>query len=415
VGRSNKKTNLFFKKILSLLFFLLLLIFPFGQLTNLNIFAAEINIYFHDLFTAVIIFIWAIDLFLNGQKNFLPLLKQKSELFQFAFGFIFVLLFSLGLALSLYQGRELMIGFLYIVRWSAYFLLYPILKSLVYKNRSLKVKFFKTMLLAGVFSAFLGLLQYIFIPDITPLTSFGWDPHYFRVVGTYLDPGYTGMIYVMGLILFSDKLIKDKKEKKWKKKNSTNIILLSGFAVLYMALSLTYSRSSYLAYITAVFLITFYKKRLKIFSFLLGLGVITLLFLPRPGGEGVRLERQSTVFARLNNYKTSLKIAIKKPLFGHGFNLYRYTQKNLGFLNDDFQKTHAGAGADASFLFILAAAGSAGLLVYIYLLKQIIKTKSIIIKASFLSLAVHSFFNNSLFYAWLMIWGWLVLALKENN
>src|SRR3989338_6680935 len=45
----------------------------------------------------------------------------------------------------------------------------------------------------------LGLGQYIFLPDTRFLLSYGWDEHYWRLIGTVLDPNYMGVM--MGMIV----------------------------------------------------------------------------------------------------------------------------------------------------------------------------------------------------------------------
>ena len=142
---------------------------------------------------------------------------------------------------------------------------------------------------------------------------------------------------------------------------------------------------------------------------------MTILLLPRPGGEGVRLERTTSSLARLENWKKGLEIIKDQPLFGVGFNTLRYAQKDYGFLTSNWRKTHAGAGLDSSLLFVWATTGLTGLIVFLYFLKGVFKTKSLVIKASLLALIAHSFFNNTLFYPWVIIWFWLILGLEKSE
>ncbi len=251
------------------------------------------------------------------------------------------------------------------------------------------------------------MLQYLFIPDITDLTSYGWDPHYFRVVGTFLDPGFTGIILVLGLILVFERI--------WKKNLLTKLLM---FFPLYTSLILTYSRSSYLAYMIGVAIVSFYKKSFKFLLVIITLGIFSLLILPRPGGEGVRLERQNSSFSRVNNWLTSLKISAIYPLYGIGFNNYRYVQRDLGTIpKENWEISHAGAGADSSLLFVLATTGILGLITYMILLHKIFcpNKQSLVVFASLGALIIHSFFNNTLFYSWTMIWMWMLIAINEEK
>jgi O-antigen ligase len=138
--------------------------------------------------------------------------------------------------------------------------------------------------------------------------------------------------------------------------------------------------------------------------------------LPRPGGEGVRLERTSTATARINNWQQSLDLITKKPVFGYGFNTLRYTQRDLGFLAEEsWKQSHSGAGLDSSFLYILSTTGVFGFIVYLWLLTMFFKTDfkkcNIFIKGFVVALISHSLFNNSLFYSFIMIYFWIITGM----
>ena len=385
-----------------LLLFLLLLIFPLGQLTRLPFNGGEVGIYLHDFIVPLIVIVWLIKKFRKKEKFFCPKLTNP------IFGFIFFALFSLLMASPFFEKREIFIAFLYLVRWFFYSLLFFVSSDM---KRSRKI--IGLMINVGIAAAVFGLIQYIFIPDIRMLMRYDWDPHYYRVVGTYLDPGYTGMIFVLTLILILQKIGEVKKK---------NFFLKTGFFVVYVALALTYSRSAYLAYLTAMVVFSWLKKSKKLFFKVLVIGALTLLLLPRPGGEGVKLERRSTIWARIENWQQSLKIGWDNPLFGIGFNAYRYAQRNYSFLNsENWQQSHAGAGADSSIFFVFSTTGVLGLITYFVLIGSVlvygIKKKLFVVVSSTCALLVHSFFANSLFYAWIMLWCWIIWGqeLRENK
>jgi len=390
-----------------LIIYFLLIVFPFGQLTKIPLNIDQVNIYFHDFLIMLILIIWLIRQ-ISLKRKFLI-----SKLNRYILGFIIITAFSLTINISSYKFNEILIAFLYLARWLIYAGIYFVIADLSRQNLVFKKNVYDLLIIATVSAAILGLLQYIYIPDIRPLAAFAWDPHYYRIVGTYLDPGFTSMIYVLGIILIVLRSWKDKK----------NLILKLSFLITYIALALTYSRSGYLAYIIAMLIIAFKKKAVMFMIVVFLTGIITLLTLPRPGGEGVKLERQSTIRARIINWQQTLKIYSQKPLFGWGFNGLRYVQRDLGLIsNNDWEQTHSGSGTDSSLLFVLATTGIIGLIIYLYLMVNIIKLsyqRSLLIFSSFCSLIIHSFFNNSLFYNWILIWGWMILGLnfklKDNN
>jgi len=139
----------------------------------------------------------------------------------------------------------------------------------------------------------------------------------------------------------------------------------------------------------------------------------TYFLLPRPAGEGGKIERTYTIEARLINYQQALMIAKEHPFFGVGFNTYRYAQRDYGFFEaEEWRISHSGAGADNSWLFVLATTGAFGFLSYLWFWGRALKEskKKTIVLVSLLALIIHAFFVNSLFYSWIMAWIWILLA-----
>jgi hypothetical protein len=140
----------------------------------------------------------------------------------------------------------------------------------------------------------------------------------------------------------------------------------------------------------------------------------TISFLPRPGGEGTKLERSNSVQLRFINWSQSLRIFADHPIIGVGFNVYRYAQKRYGFLEqNNWLYSHAGAGADSSLLLVAATTGLIGFSVFLWYLLSIFKIRSQLITVSLVALSPHSFFLNSLFYPPILIWLALLIALES--
>lgn len=380
---------------------LLILTLPFGQLTRVTLFSPEIHFYLQDIIILLLIFFSLIEKKIPGEIF-------KKELNRTIFAFFLLGGFSLFLSLNRFPFSEILISSLYLFRWLAYafvFLLTPIiLKS------SGKANFYKLLIYQGLALAIFGLIQYFLFPDFRAFEIYGWDPHYYRLLSTLFDPGFTALMLVLSLILLVVHYWNYFLGKK-------PLVFYFVFLIFYLALALTYSRSGYLAYLLAFLLITLKKHKFHLFPVILILGVITVLLLPRPGGEGVKLERTASIEARFENWQEGLLILKDNPLFGAGFNTLRYVQRNYGFSGDKWQESHASAGLDASFLFILATSGIAGFLTFTHLLRLLFHRQSLIINASLIALISHSFFNNTLFYPWIMLWFWLVFSqeVKDNR
>ncbi|MCG2692222.1 O-antigen ligase family protein [Microgenomates group bacterium] len=344
-------------KLTKILICLLFFILPFGQLERIP----GLPLYLHDLVILMLIIL-----------NFKFLKLPRPTVWFLASAGL-----SLIIALFKLPFNQVLISSLYLIRWLAYACLLPL-----FKHHKLDLRpWLKYLCLA---LAILGILQYLFIPDTRFLASLNWDDHYYRLISTVFDPNFLGLIFVLGLILF-------------------NLQILPSL-VLLIALLLTYSRSGYLSLLAVIFAYVILKKKFKFL--LLILVFIFLPFLPRPGGEGVKLERWFSVEQRLANYRESLQLIKVSPVFGLGFNTLR-------FIRRDFT-SHAAAGLDNSLLFVLATTGIVGLLAYLNLLKSLWPT-SLLVKLSLVAVLVHSFFQNSLFYPLIMIWLWTVVSLDKNQ
>lgn len=385
-----------------MLIYAIILLFPFGQLTKITLFSSQINLYGHDIPVILLWLVFLLHKLINKEKIIWPRLTRLIV------NFVVIAAFSLLLSSAHHTFEELLIAGLYLFRWVEYAGIYIIIYNLLNDNKihDLRLKIYELLKIALITTAILGLLQYIFIPDIGDLNVFGWDPHYFRVVGTFLDSGFMGLILVLGLIMMAT-------DGQW-----------GWFGLIYIAFILTYSRSSYLAYIVGMVLVAGGKNSKKFLLISILLLALSLPLLPRPHGEGTKLERKSTINARIMNYRQAIKIAWDNPLFGIGFNNYRFSQKDYGFIDQpNWMQTHSGAGSDASILFILATTGLTGIISYILLITGIIKIGvnknnklnkfNLVLLAGTLALIVHSFFNNSLFYAWTMVWWWIMLGITE--
>jgi len=327
------------------LLFCFLVVFPFGQLTRLPLPWPEIHLYLTDVFLVCLLVSWQIWQKKKWSKP--PLLKPIR---------IFLLV---SLASLVFQPSWL--GLLYWFRLASYLHLYWVIFDL-------KENFSRHLAGLGVSIAVLGLIQYFLWPDLTATTVWGWDPHYYRLVGTFLDPNFTGIILVLTLILLTER-------KNW-----------FWWGVTYLSLALTYSRSSFLAFLTAMIWLKKFNWRLIL------LITLTWLFLPQAaGGEGVKLARTSTIWARWQNYQEALTMIRQNFFWGTGFQNRRI---------------------DASLLFIWVNSGIFGFLAWLYFLKKAGgKTlKKLVLGASLVAILIHSFFVNSLFYPWVLTWLMIILA-----
>lgn len=396
-------------KLVEFLIYLLIFVFPLGQFTRIPIAFLgfpEIRIYFLDL-TVFLIFLSWTTWHLSSKKavRWPPFLNNLSIIYG-------ILLASLVLNLQSFKLEEILIGFSYFLRLFFYSFLSVILFDL-HKNKSKinrgSISLF--FLWTGLVLAILGLIQYFFVPDIRSLSSLGWDLHYYRVVGPFLDPNFMGILLTIPILEILSEFLSQRKISSGK---------LALLCLILIPFLLTYSRSSYLALVMGVITLLVLNKKIKLVFFFLLSFFISILLLPRPGGEGVKLERTASILQRSESWQTALQVWRGSPLFGIGFNNYRYQLHKLGFLPEkDWQESHAASGVENSFILILATSGVFGLTAFVWFLFKYFQTIMILKKSpvfvftfgSLVSISIHCLFINSLFYPWVMIYFWTILAL----
>lgn len=309
--------------------------------------------------------------------------RNKLKIEKYLVLFLGLGLISLIPACFHYGQSATLVGLLYLARFAVYALFAWTIKSLLKPEGTTQL-----ILILGILLVTVGLGQYFLFPDVRALQVAEWDPHYFRVVGTLLDPGFMGIMLLLFMLFLTE--LKDNFFK-----------IIWGFT--YLAFILTYSRSSYLAYIVAMGFVAFKRKSLRLLLFTWLLLGISLPLLPRASsGEGVKLERTSSIQARITNWLQAATIFKEHPVLGVGFNVYRYAQNEYGFLGESkWLQSHAGAGADSSLLFVGATTGLIGLMAYLFYLDGLWKNSKI--KPYLVAILVHSLFLNSLFYPFVLV------------
>lgn len=379
-------------KLLKIILFSYFLIFPFGQVGRIEL-SNNITIILCDVLVGLFGVVWVFSRY--KEKIIYPPLASSLLCF---FG---VAIFSLLLNIYSVTLTQLLIGSFYLARLLIYLIFYFGVWDLIRRRIYSTHEIINSLIVIGTVVAIFGLLQFLILPDMRFLRAYGWDDHYYRLSGTFIDPGFTGIILVFTTLLIFSKNLFEKRFQYY---------LLGLLGVICVAL--TYSRASYFGLAIGMLVIFLIKRnwRIVLLSSVFFFGALYLA--PKPGGEGVNLQRTSTVVYRFQNYKEALQIFQKSPVFGVGYNLYRAQRKN-----DTINLVHSGAGADSSILFILATTGIAGLTAFISLvvrtanwtIKNFGQFNSIAFLASASSLAIHSIFTNSIFYSFVM--GWMVLLL----
>lgn len=318
-------------------------------------------------------------------------------------GLLFCLIAILSLIFTpLHLSKsEYIISFSYTLR----FFIYLYFGWVIYSNafNKFKEQISKTLLISGVGLAILGLVQFIFLPNLQFLQPLGWDPHYFRTVSTFLDPNFTGAYFVLTFFL----LFSLRARRAWQ---------LFLFSIVYIALLTTFSRSSYLMFLISGLIYATLQKSRKLgiiiivlfLGLLLGFQIYSQL-IAKPRG----INREQSAAFRLDTWQQGLDLFNKSPILGVGFNTYKYALREYHLSDLGFLDTRGATTNDSSLLYVLATTGVLGFLTYLMFLFSLTKTgmkNNIILSAAIGGLIFHSLFANSLFYPFILVWIFLKVA-----
>ena len=366
------------------LIYLYLILFPFGQLLRMKV---SIDSYVIRIQPIDLVVATSAIIYIFGQLD-------ENRVFRAFLGFLFAAAFSLTLSLTLFSSKQMLVGSLYLFRlfaYSTFFLLIvkSINKKLIRKRILINCLIVVTLVI-GVF----GWVQYFALPDVRFMRAFGWDDHYFRMVGTFFDPAFISILFVFGLIISVVQFLKSK-----------NVLYISAILFLLVSVLFTYSRAAYLALAVGIIVILYIQRKLKLLFYFAVVFSFLILFLPRPSSEGVKLERIHSILQKKDNYIETLQIVKKHPVFGVGYN--NLCSARLRYVGDIGYGSHSCSGSDSSILLILSTTGIVGLLVFLSFIKSLyVQLKESEYQVSFLAcsaaLFTHSLFVNSLFYPWVL-------------
>ncbi len=371
------------------LIFLYFAIFPLGQLLKFGLFNLS------DLVVglACVIFL------LSGKKSFKPV-------FWYFGAFLVICFFSLIFSLSFFPASQVFTGLLYLVRFAFYILLGQIVWWKFGQKQAKRESIFNALILVGCFVAAFGWIQYLVWPDLRALKALRWDDHYFRMVSTFLDPAFTGIILVLTEMLVLIKTIKVKTKFNF---------LLNIFLVFTIAF--TYSRASFLALFGGIiFLFLKFRKKFLILTLVLFVGLIPLL--PKPAGEGVNLARTYSIVDRFENYKDGLVLFSKSPIFGIGFDNVCVAKEK--FLGERDLLSHSCSGLDNGLIFVVATTGIIGFFLFVKSIYSVVKhTKFDFygwgLITSLVVVFIHGSFSNTWFYNFVLGWIFILVGVTRKK
>ena len=380
-----------------------------GQLVRIPIFGQEGWFTASDIFVLILAIVFLFYFFFNRIAIVMP----KKLMLPVAIFSLFAAS-STVFALNQFSAKEILISSFFLIRFLLYFSVMIITLNVVKREKI--EKWINIFFATGTILVFLGFVQLLFVPNLLFLTPFGWDPHQTRIVSSFLDPNFIGIVFVfLASFSFSKYLYRK------------NLSLLLIFLSSSVAVFLTFSRSSYLAFLCALAVIGILKS-FKITSLAILIFFLSFIFIPQ-ARERVAgaITFDETTRARIESWQKALLVFKDHFLIGVGFNTYRYSQARYGFFeNNQSLGGHSGAGSDSSLLLVAATTGVFGLGAFMWILISIYTTVAKSSKrsfialgalASFIGLLVHSQFVNSLFFPQIMLLFWFFVGIvsREDN
>jgi hypothetical protein len=379
------------------------IIIALGEILKVRLVSA-VTIGTIDFAVAFLLLIWVI-----GFK------KEKYFLRKALILFVVAAIFSLLININNYSSNQLVVSALYILRFIVYASMYFVFVDLGKKYKTLIPR---CMFLVGFIVLVIGFLQYLFFPSLQDLHYLGWDKHMYRMFSTFLDPNFAGAFFVLIFIfafILRDKIFPQRYTK------FVYIFLIFNF----IAIILTYSRGALLMLLVSVITYSALTKNWKLTAgMFVSFVIIFLVLSPKFHFEGTNLLRFASVEARIESSKTALNIWSDNPM-GVGFNAYRYAREKYGEKdNSRFFPSHAGAGVDNSFIFVLVTSGVLGFGAYIYLLYKMLrlgidnikKNKfALVLVVSLIGLMANAMFINSLFYSFIVLWIFILAGFTESS
>src|SRR3989344_996233 len=186
-----------------------------GQLVTIPIFGQEGNFTLSDILVLILAVAFLFYFFFNRIAIVMP----KKLVLPIAIFSLFATS-STVFALNQFSPKEILISSLFLIRFLLYFSVMIITLNVVKREKI--EKWINIFLATGMTLVFLGFVQLLFVPDLLFLTPYGWDPHQTRIVSTFLDPNFMGIVFVF---LASFSLAK----YLYKKDFTQILLLLSGF------------------------------------------------------------------------------------------------------------------------------------------------------------------------------------------
>jgi len=315
--------------------------------------------------------------------------------------------------------KEVITSFLYLMRWIGYACIFFSLHERIKENKKERNYWLNWLVIITFATSILGFLQLIFYPDFFDMfVNYGWDPHKNRLLGTFFDPNLIGSFLAFNATVFIGILLHSKnlKKNKW-------LIFVTTISLIAMVLTL--SRTSYIAFLGGFVIITLLKSR-KIL--IIGLMCMLAGLLLNPTvferiSQGVTIDDSAQ--KHIESWVDGANLIKSYPILGIGYNMLPSVYDDLALV-DEWDVNNR-SGIENSFFTIWVTTGIIGLLSYLYIyLILIIKSYknwqnkklsnnyrglNLGILGGIIALIISSAFVNSLLFSYIVVFFWFYSSL----
>jgi len=319
-----------------------------------------------------------------------------------------------------FSGAEVAVGLAFLARWLLYFGIYVVIVNAVRGSDVLAV--WTALENVAVAFALFGLVQSAFIPNFAQryypdsVPAVDWDVQGRRLVSSFLDPNYAGMMILMPLLVQIGMLAAGAPVKRWK------VLVLMG------GLLATLSRSSILGFVLALGIIMVQRGLSKrLLSLFVTVGIALLAAAPAllrfAAGYNKTTLSDPSALGRIVNWIRLWNVFVEHPIVGIGFNTWGALARRRGWAT----VASTSLGTEGGLLFVMALTGLVGLTIFLAMFGTIAwrgrrvwrdttrapleRGLALAIPAMIPAILFHSLFTNSLFLPLLMEPMWVLFGL----
>ncbi|MDD5606013.1 MAG: O-antigen ligase family protein [Patescibacteria group bacterium] len=276
----------------------------------------------------------------------------RSVPFRWFLVFVGALLLSLLLNLRGLEVGDVIVAGAYWAR----LVLYGLVAFLWWQQINWHNRGFFLSALGIAFASFVAIsfIQFGLFPDFEIFEYLGWDPHRFRLVGTFFDPNFSAVFLVFGTAL-TFLVLMQKQSQPWS--------WLIALGINLGALVLTVSRTGLIALgAAAVGLVVVVRNRWA--WALLGLLMMGGLLIPSIQTRLLDALSGDSFQFRLQSWQEGWHLVQTHPWLGVGYNTLPIVRESTIF-SEEVLGGHAMSGFDSSLLTIAATSGFLGLAAFI--------------------------------------------------